>query len=137
MRKLTILCVVAMALAVSGSAMSISGECSTSFLFGPDTGFSTTTLALSTTHDSWGLSSTSVLTADGLYRQELGFSRDLGALSISGAVAFSPTPGEAAAFHHTDNGSRWKGSGLDLEAWNLSLELSLDRLTIGITITQR
>ncbi|GEM_PF-6584696 len=137
MGKVVLACIGALTVALMGSAMSISGEWSTSILFGPNDSSSFTTLSLSTSLSSWDLSSTSVLTADGLHRQELSFAHELGELNISGGVTFSPSPKGDTTFRRADDALAWKGSGLDLEEWTVSLELSLERLTIGLTITQR
>ncbi|MFO8034416.1 MAG: hypothetical protein R6U88_04545 [Candidatus Bipolaricaulota bacterium] len=137
MRQALLACVAVVLFALAGSAMSISGEWSTSLVLGPEESFSSTELALSATLTSWEFTSTSVLTLDGLDSQAVGFKRELGPLAISGGLAFSVPPGAETTFVDVGEGPRWTASGLELTTWDVSFELSLDRLTIGLTIIQR
>ncbi len=137
-RRITIACVAVLLWGLLGSAMSVSGEWSTSFLLGSGDVFSSSTLALSTTLSSWELTSTSVFTPQGWETQALEFQRDWGALAISGGLAFTlPSPLGVTSFGQAEEDLRWESPGVELTGWDLSLELSLGRLTLGLTFAQR
>ncbi len=138
MRQMFLACASALVFASAGGAAGVSGEWSTSLVLGSGDLFSSSTLALSTTLSSWELTSTSVFTPHGWESQALSFQQDLGMLAISGGLAFAlPTDQGGGAFQRVGEGLRWESPGVELTAWDLSLELSLGRLTLGLTFVQR
>ncbi len=139
MRKALMVYIAALVFVVAGGAGELSSEWSTrvGFTFGSSTPTYTTSLAFHTTLASWDVSSTSVLTGDGLSRQSFAVARDLGALALSGGFSLVPHSDGLTTGHSTPgDGLGWTAAGLELAAWDLSLKLDLGDVTLKITIVR-
>ncbi len=135
MRRAALLCTAAVLFGFAASAMSLSGGWTSGFSLSPSGVHASTVVTLTSTTASWGFSSITVLADGNLQSQALTFRQELGDLALSGGVVFSPTHSVTGAPPRQGQGGlRW--DGMELTTWDLTMELSLGRLTLKLTLTQ-
>jgi len=133
MKKLLTVCTLLALLSAPASALQLSGDWTTGFVFGSGSLTSRSALTLQLDLSGWALTGTWSFTEAGLGVEEFSFQGWLGPLGIDAGASFRTTPDASARW---DGGTGWALDGLELTGGYMSFQLELGRLTLGLTLSR-